>query len=407
MNKLLQASTTFTISRSATRRYQSASQKLFEDAEREENDEELRKTKEKLEQRLLQDTNWTGEEKTEDTVLRMLVDKHKPLRTGFIQTADEKIKANPPKVRPMLGQESQPHEAKDDVILPGIEGHKPWMTTYKTPSFAVNPSIRVMRLPPQPAASRKPADEGSTIRGPTREERARMETADRVASAREKVIDYRFAGISPATTGDSAPRANPKTMQGWRSLVEERIEEARNQGAFKNNLLLNNLVKRNGASPPWVELQRDLDSNVATFRNILRSSWVRRVCRHLPTTYLDPEAIYKLSPESLAEVRDAAWEQKERAYHEQAIKELNSLVRRYNAIAPYSVRRGLHVLEQELERCYSTSGEIIYKELRAQRDVMTSAGRPKSQSQVADAGLSNSTGLWAQLVAAIRSLLRA
>ena len=225
MSRLLPTRTVRSIPRNATRRYQSASQKLFEDAAKEEDDDELKRTKERLEQRLLQDTNWTGEEKPQDTILRMLVDKHKPLRTGIMQSADEKIKANPPNVTPMSGLESQSRTLNsDDVILPGIEGHKPWMTTYTTPSFAVNPSVRAMRLPPQPTARGKPLEERSPVKGPTREERARMESANRVANARENVIDYRFAGISPAVSGNLAPRGNPKTMKGWQSLAEERIE---------------------------------------------------------------------------------------------------------------------------------------------------------------------------------------
>src|SRR4051794_36119672 len=77
-----------TIAPSIRRNYQSASEKLFADAEKEEKyDQELAQTKERLEQRLMQEHNWTGDEKVEDTVLRMLVDKYKPLR-GSMQTSD-------------------------------------------------------------------------------------------------------------------------------------------------------------------------------------------------------------------------------------------------------------------------------------------------------------------------------
>jgi hypothetical protein len=42
--------------------------------------------------------NWTGDERIEDAVLRMLVDKYKPLRTGTIRTAEEKMHRAPPQI---------------------------------------------------------------------------------------------------------------------------------------------------------------------------------------------------------------------------------------------------------------------------------------------------------------------
>jgi DnaJ family protein C protein 28 len=208
-----------------SRRYQSASEKLFADAEKEEKDEELARLKERVEQRLKQEDNWTGDERIEDTVLRMLVDKHKPLRSSSMQTADQKLKANPPQVLswPMIDSSARSHNS--DVLLPGIEGHKPWMTTYKTPSFAVQPSIRSMRLPPQQITKRSQLDESMPVKGPTREERARVADANRLMSAKERMIDYRFGGPGANVSATTeAPRTNPKTMKGWKSLVEERIE---------------------------------------------------------------------------------------------------------------------------------------------------------------------------------------
>lgn len=204
------------------RSYQSASEKLFADAEKEENDQELAQMKERLEQRLMQEQNWTGDEKVEDTVLRMLVDKYKPLR-GSMQTSDTKLKANPPQVTMRTGH-SNPSPTSD-VILPGIEGHKPWMTTYMTPSFAVNPSIRHMRLPPKSANRRSKVDESMPIKGPTREERLRVAEVNRLASARERMLDYRFGGIQGGVTATNSdgPRVNPKSLKGWTSLAEERI----------------------------------------------------------------------------------------------------------------------------------------------------------------------------------------
>jgi hypothetical protein len=205
------------------RKYQSASQKLFADAEKAEHDEAYqRDLKERLEQRLRQEQNWTGDEKMEDTVLRMLVDKYKPLR-GPMQTTGMKLKANPPQIT-VRTPESQPLQA-GDVTVPRVEGHKPWMTTYTTPSFAVNPSIRAMRLPPQAANRRSNVDEIMQVKGPTREERLRVAEVNRLASAREGMLDYRFGRTQSANIWSSSEgvKANPKSMKGWASLAEERI----------------------------------------------------------------------------------------------------------------------------------------------------------------------------------------
>lgn len=69
---------------------------------------------------------------------------------------------------------------------------------------------------------------------------------------------------------------------------------------------------------------------------------------------------------SLADVRalrDAEWETRERAYHASALAEVNSLVRKYNALAPYAVRRVYYVREAELANIYYESGEEILQEI--------------------------------------------
>ena len=78
------------------------SAKLFADAAQEEAEEHANESQRKSRLSFLenQHANWDGEERVEDTVLRMLVDKYKPLRGGTIRTAEEKLKHMPPSVRP-------------------------------------------------------------------------------------------------------------------------------------------------------------------------------------------------------------------------------------------------------------------------------------------------------------------
>lgn len=52
-----------------------------------------------------------------------------------------------------------------------------------------------------------------------------------------------------------------------------------------------------------------------------------------------------------------------RAYHEASIKEINDVLRVYNTIAPYSVRRPHYKLEAELAECFEDCKPLIKAEL--------------------------------------------
>jgi len=65
------------------------------------------------------------------------------------------------------------------------------------------------------------------------------------------------------------------------------------------------------------------------------------------------------------DLRDPEWEERERSYHENALDEVNSLVRKHNAMAPYIARRALYTLSSELERTYKESAKEIHRELIA------------------------------------------
>ena len=184
-----------------------------------------------------QGQNWTGDENLQDAVLRMLVDKYKPMRdiTGGIKTGDEKLKANPPLINGRLIEEIVDEDEegnrmirtnvilREPPILPGIEGHEPWMTTFKTPSFAKSPQIKVMRLPPLGPPSERSSitkTEGKSEVKVDRGKMKRVKEATRIGSAKERMLDYRYGGGSSA--GGSAP--NPTTMRGWQSLIDDRID---------------------------------------------------------------------------------------------------------------------------------------------------------------------------------------
>ena len=71
----------------------------------------------------------------------------------------------------------------------------------------------------------------------------------------------------------------------------------------------------------------------------------------------------KLTLADVTSMRDPEWENKERSYHETALEEVNSLVRKYNGLAPYAVRRAYYMRAAELDRVYKEAAEDILRGL--------------------------------------------
>jgi hypothetical protein len=92
-----------------------------------------------------------------------------------------------------------------------------------------------------------------------------------------------------------------------------------------------------------------------------------------------PELLHKVTLEQIKALRDPEWVKKELSYHEAAVAELNSLVRKYNGLAPYSVRRPYYYSrESEIERMYKTSAEDIMQEFQERLQDPGYIGRPTS-----------------------------
>lgn len=66
----------------------------------------------------------------------------------------------------------------------------------------------------------------------------------------------------------------------------------------------------------------------------------------------------------ITRLRDHEWEKREQGYHDQSLTEINSLVRKYNGVAPYAVRKTPLDRRAELERMYEESKEEILEEIR-------------------------------------------
>ena len=221
----------------------SASSKLFDDAAREEAEEaEVARKSSVISILEQQNENWTGDEPVEHAVLRMLVDKYKPLRGGPVRSADEKLRQAPPKLRT---QDTPLEHSLEDVgttasslpedlaaetptrryvpgepILPGIPGHQPWHTTFTVPSHATS-NVRYGNIPPPKPSQPQSLPLDDKARRKAKETQKRMQQGVRLSQAKESTLDYRL-GIKGAA--EQLRRPNPVSLKGWANLVEDRIE---------------------------------------------------------------------------------------------------------------------------------------------------------------------------------------
>ncbi len=178
----------------------------------------------------------------QDAVLRMLVDKYKPLRSGTLQSADQKLKRAPPAISSVgayhgatdefRGVSKEPSSPKllqpstgswaTESLLSSTEGHRPWHTEFRVPSH-VSASVKVAHFPLQssrPSASTHSVDE--LKRKKEKESKKRVEHVGRLSRARESTLDYRL-GIKKSSER-TGRRPNPVSLKGWASLVEDKIE---------------------------------------------------------------------------------------------------------------------------------------------------------------------------------------
>lgn len=94
----------------------------------------------------------------------------------------------------------------------------------------------------------------------------------------------------------------------------------------------------------------------------MSQAWIRRATRML-TAENPIELLHRITLQEVIRLRDAEWENRERAYHETALEEVNSLVRKYNGLAPYAVRRPYYLRQVELDRVYEECAERIHSNI--------------------------------------------
>ncbi|KAF2971513.1 hypothetical protein GQX73_g2078 [Xylaria multiplex] len=334
---------------------------------------------------------WAGQETTEDSVLRMLTDTHKPL--------DRELRGRPkiPDPRPVdmrMRQQSK-----------------------------LNPGHRV-------ANARDKASMYTSLglkeSGGGSDERER--------AARREEFRERF---------QPGARTLPNTLAGLASLANQRIEDAIARGQFKNiprgkdaagpttrinnpfidttEYIMNNMIKRQDIVPPWIEKQQELVKAAHTFRSRLRNDWKRHAARTIASSggsleaqieraqqFARAEKLHNprkgdvdqigtpidstsdavavgngqqtsMSAEEshnkerstietkaplLEPFRDPSWLKTEQSYLELSIKNLNTLARSYNLMAPELAKKPYFKLERELSNCYAEVAPLVADAIR-------------------------------------------
>ncbi|KAK8862288.1 hypothetical protein PGQ11_008523 [Apiospora arundinis] len=355
---------------------------------------------------------WTGEESTEDAVLRMLNDAHKPLS------------------RDLRGKPKLPDLQPVDFRL--------------RREAAASPGQRA-------ASAREKAGAYTDL--------GLSENAldEKQKEARRREFRERFRPEA---------RAVPNTLTGLASLANERIENAIARGQFKNiprgkgierdkradnpfvdttEYIMNKMIQRQDLVPPWIEKQQELLKTAHTFRTRLRNDWKRHAARiiaskggslqdqmrkarryalaeeahnprkrnveqiSIPTSSTEDPVMAKIHQQLEAELvaesrmedsglsaqpqdgppetettaatpgssssssqdlsphepqqpqqeplslpfRDPDWLEAEKSYMELAISNLNTITRSYNLMAPELAKKPYFNLERELNNCYA------------------------------------------------------
>lgn len=279
------------------------------------------------------DKPWDGEEPVNHSVLRMIMDKYRhPLRV------EGAAKRNIPK-----------------------------------PQSNYTP-------PPPPSLPQK--EEKSSQK--KKVERELMETKmkqNRILNAKDAAFTYSFEKKYPTPSeekthlGDNVKKSYLKKDVDWEDwdleevprsinemglLSDERIRAARARGEFndlpgrgkpieqdplinnpfvdRTEYFLNRIIQRNGAAPPWVIMQQEVDTEVSTFRSQMKSA-VKRC-----TEEMTEQRAFINKPSLLKQ-----FNRLENSFFDKEINRINMRVRSYNVMCPEPVRKPLLKLDEEVK----------------------------------------------------------
>jgi hypothetical protein len=240
-----------------------------------------------------------------------------------------------------------------------------------------------------PAASQK-EEKSSQKKKVEREVKAREMKQNRIMNAKDAAFYYSFERKYPAARdeknhiGDNVSKSTTKKDIDWEDwdlqethisindmgvLPDEMIRPARARGVFddlpgrgkpleedplinnpfvdRTEYYLNRIIQRNGAAPPWVMMQQEVDTDISTLRSQMNSA----IKRCLDEIKANNNSINK---SSLLK----GFESLEKSYFAKELGRVNMRVRSYNVMCPVPVRKQLLELDKQLKSLIEKHGLI-------------------------------------------------
>ncbi|KAI7874239.1 hypothetical protein K492DRAFT_174661 [Lichtheimia hyalospora FSU 10163] len=258
---------------------------------------------------------WDGDESVADSVLRMIMDKYnKPLRVeGAAKRNLPQPQVHPSQVQGLYDDDHQEISSGEKAVL--------------------------------------------------RDKLTRSKKQKRIMNARDAAFDYSMERKYPSTphekeTSQQEEQERPKSITEIGLLAEERIREAKAKGYFDNlagrgkpipvdihennpfvdrtEYFLNRIVQRQGAAPPWIMMQQEVDTEITQLRTSLERSLELCMMDGISST--------------TRVFRD--WRQQHGGYFDKLLEKVNQQVRSYNVMCPASVRKNRIDLDEELQEVY-------------------------------------------------------
>jgi hypothetical protein len=230
---------------------------------------------------------------------------------------------------------------------------------------------------------------------------------------------------------DAISRGQFKKIRRGKGVNTETDHNANSAFIDTTEYFMNKIIQQQEIVPPWIEKQQQLASETNRFRSRLRADWKRHAAMLIASKGGSLEAqmnrakAYAAAETRLAEkakleaslsegasvseineegrivhkaesssstsnessedpsenlahlppLRDPNYLAIERAYHELAVKQINSIARSYNLQAPPSARKVYLNLERELNACFAEVAPQLAEEIRRRA---TERARPSS-----------------------------
>ncbi|KAI9481111.1 MAG: hypothetical protein EXX96DRAFT_607871 [Benjaminiella poitrasii] len=278
------------------------------------------------------DKPWNGEEPVQHSVLRMIMDKYRaPLRV------EGAARRNMPK-------------PQSDYVPP--------------PTTVASPD----------------KDKSAQIKKQEREQKQRESKQRRILNAKDSAFDYAMekkylVDEEKSHVQDTIHRSITKKDIDWEDwdleptprsineiglLSDERIRAARARGEFddlpgrgkplpddplinnpfidRTEYFLNRIIQRNGAAPPWVIMQQEVDTEISTLRSQMNSAFKRCM----------DEIKQEFSMARGSSLRKQ-FEKMERTFFDKEVNRINKRLRSYNVMCPSPARKPLLELEKEIK----------------------------------------------------------